>query len=63
MPYIAPPLRSLVKNKIIAQDADLRYKLEALTWTVQDESAIHLIFGDKDPETVRYKLLSFSSTR
>ncbi|KAF9563209.1 hypothetical protein CPC08DRAFT_760974 [Agrocybe pediades] len=51
MPYIAAPLRSLVKDKILAQDADLRSKLDALRWTLEDESAIHLIFGNKEPET------------
>ena len=57
-PPVTLELRTAVKNKIHAQDAKLRESLSALNWTVEDPSAIRLVFGDKPVETVPHSLVS-----
>jgi len=52
-PSVVPELRTAVKNKIQAQDAKLRESLSALNWTLEDPSAIRLVYGDRPVETVR----------
>ncbi|KAH9481745.1 hypothetical protein JR316_0006272 [Psilocybe cubensis] len=46
----APELRELVKEKVLHQDELYREHLHSLKWTVEDESTIHLLYGEKDPE-------------
>jgi len=46
-------LRSLVKDKVLAQDATLRAQLETLQWNIEDESVLRLVFPDVPLEKVR----------
>ena len=53
LPPTTIELRSLVKDKVHAQDAALRAHLETLQWNVEDESVLRLVFGDTPLEKVR----------
>ena len=53
LPPTTIELRSLVQNKVHAQDAALRAQLETLQWNIEDESVLRLLYGDKPLETVR----------
>jgi hypothetical protein len=46
-------LRSLVNDKVHAQDGPLRARLETLQWNIEDESVLKLIYGDTPLEQVR----------
>ncbi|KAH9481751.1 hypothetical protein JR316_0006278 [Psilocybe cubensis] len=50
IPNITPELRQLVKEKVLAQDALFREHLKSLKWTVEDESTLHLLYGESPPE-------------
>jgi len=56
-PPVTLELQSLVKNKILAQDAKLREKLSTLNWTLEDPAAIRLVYGDRPEETVWHFLI------
>jgi hypothetical protein len=47
-------LRSLVKDKVDAQDAALRAHFETLQWNVEDESVLRLVYGDTPLEKVKH---------
>ena len=50
-------LRSLVQNKVHAQDATLRAQLETLQWNIEDESVLRLLYGDKPLRTFLFLTL------
>ncbi|KDR76020.1 hypothetical protein GALMADRAFT_458592 [Galerina marginata CBS 339.88] len=47
---VPPELHELVKERIRAQDADLRAKLNSLNWTIPDESAFQLLLREEPLE-------------
>ena len=53
LPATTIELRSLVKDKVHAQDAALRAQLDKLQWNVEDESVLRLLYGDMPLEKVR----------
>ena len=54
LPPTTIELRGLVQNKVHAQDAALRTKLEQLQWNIDNESVLALLYEEKPPlETVR----------
>jgi len=53
LPPTTIELRSLVQNKVHAQDSAVRAQLETLQWNIEDESVLRLLYGDKPLETVR----------
>jgi len=53
-PPAVKELQTLVHKKILDQDPKTRIQLAALKWSVEDESAIHLLYGtSQGPEMVR----------
>jgi hypothetical protein len=61
LPATTVELRSLVKDKVHAQDAALRAHLETLQWNIEDESVLRLVYGDMPLEKVRtFVFLSLS---
>jgi len=44
-PPVVKELRSLVHKKILDQDAKTRSQLASLKWNIEDQSAIHLLYG------------------
>ena len=44
-PPAVKELRSLVHKKILDQDAKIRSQLASLKWNIEDQSAIHLLYG------------------
>jgi len=44
-PPAVKELRSLVHKKILDQDAKTRSQLASLKWNIEDQSAIHLLYG------------------
>uniref|UniRef100_A0A8H7Y3G6 ZZ-type domain-containing protein n=1 Tax=Psilocybe cubensis TaxID=181762 RepID=A0A8H7Y3G6_PSICU len=50
IPPVTQELRELVKHKVLAQDALYRSHLQKLRWTVEDESTLHLLYGEMAPE-------------
>ena len=46
-------LRSLVRDKVHAQDAEVRAHLETLQWNIEDESVLRLLYRDTPLEKVR----------
>ncbi|KIM37236.1 hypothetical protein M413DRAFT_448725 [Hebeloma cylindrosporum] len=46
LPSTTIELRSLVKDKVHAQDAALRAHLDTLQWNIEDESVLRLLYGD-----------------
>ena len=53
LPATTIELRSLVKDKVYAQDAALRAQLDKLQWNIEDESVLWLVYGDMPLEKVR----------
>ena len=46
-------LRSLVKDKVHAQDANVRAQLESSQWNITDEHVLRMLYGDLPLEKVR----------
>ncbi|KAF8159290.1 hypothetical protein B0H34DRAFT_702908 [Crassisporium funariophilum] len=57
-PPVSHELRNLVKDKVIAQDATFRARFASLDYTIDDESTVHLLFGDKPLETYILQLIT-----
>ena len=53
LPQTTFELRSLVKDKVHAQDADVRAHLETLQRDIRDESVLRLLYWDRPLEKVR----------
>jgi len=53
IPQTTFELRSLIKDMVHAQDADVRAQLEKLQWDIRDESILRLLYRDMPLEKVR----------
>jgi len=53
LPQTTFKLRSLVKDKVHAQDADMRAHLEKLQWDIGDGSMLRLLYREMPLEKVR----------